>query len=318
MIPVLMISRKATRCGVADYGKRVAAIIKKSTLFHLIFEEISSIDELHRLVAVHQPAVVLYNYYPHVLPWITDESIANLRHLPHIAIYHEAGLFFTPDAIIDINSAATEDIEGRRFVSPRPLFETSYDESFQANDIPKLGSFGFGFPDKNFPMIAYLACTQFREAVVRLNLPFSEYGDPEGHSARFEVEKVRRVIASLNPNVRLEVSHDFLEQTAMLAWLRENDLNVFLYDRHDESRSLSSTIDYALSVRRPIAVSGSAMFRHLSHVTPSIRVTDNTLAQIVTNGLEPLRQIFEQHSQTKLIAKYEQAVVHMLKNHRVA
>ncbi len=309
---VLFITRRATRCGVSDYGKRVFSILKRSTRIRAIWGEVSDANDQSSLLEQHRPDAVLYNYYPIVLPWVTDGYLAPWRAIPHIAIFHEVGLSFSPNGIIDIDSTKTDDPANNYFVSPRPLFDFSPPLASNTNPIPKIGSFGFGFADKNFPMIAYHVCTQFDQAVLRLNIPFAEFGDPEGVQARAEVEKAKHVIASLNPNIQLEVNHEFIEQQQMLDWLHENDLNVFLYASYDKPRSLSSTIDYALSVRKPICISTSSMFRHVAHVTPSILVTQNTFAQIIRNGIEPLESLYASHHQDKLIAKYEQAISHIL------
>lgn len=305
MKKVLFISRKAERCGVNDYGKRVNSILQKSDLFKFYFVEIESAEDYIKVYNEVLPNVVLYNYYPMILPFITDNFLAPIRHIPHIAVYHEAGLAFSPNGIIDIDSTKEERPDDYLFVSPRPLFDTNFSEEYQINEIPKIGSFGFGFPDKNFPKIAELVCGQFEKAVIRLNIPFATFGDNEGNSAKNEIEKVKKVIElSGNKNIDLEVNHNFLEHDEVLEFLRENDINVFLYDKH-ETRSLSSTIDYALSVKKPIAISNSAMFRHIRNSSPSICVDDITLPEIIKNGVEPLKQFSEIHSRKKLLEKYE-------------
>jgi hypothetical protein len=315
MIRVWMVSRRATRCGVADYGQRIYAILRQSKLLDIALVEVSNAGEFLDRWRRETPAVILYNYHPFVLPWVTDEFLAPLRQVPQVAIYHEGGLAFRPDAIINIDSTAREDAGQLHFVSPRPLFERWELGPPPANRLPTIGSFGFGFPDKNFPLIAYLVATQFPQARLRLNIPFAEFGDDQGLSARREVEKVREVLRVLNPRVELEVSHDFIEQAEMLRWLHTNDLNLFLYDKQ-EARSLSSTIDYALSVRRPIGISSSVMFRHVAHVQPTILVHQASLPTLIGQGIQPLLPLYEEHSHARLIAKYEQAIATILRQRR--
>ncbi len=311
MKKVLFISRKAERCGVNDYGKRVNSILQNSSLFQIHFREIETAQEYADCYNEIIPDLVLYNYYPVILPFITNEFISPIRHIPHIVIYHEVGLYFSPNGIIDIDSTKEENIDSFLFSSPRPLFNYPYKE-IKLNPYPYIGSFGFGFPDKNFPKIAELVCAQFEKAKIRLNIPFATFGDADGSKARGEADKVRDVISkSGNNGIELEINHDFLEHENLLDFLRENDLNIFLYDKH-ETRSLSSTIDYALSVRKPIAISDSAMFRHIRNSSPSICVDDLTLPQIIENGIEPLKQFYETHSREKLLEKYELALTKIL------
>ena len=312
MIKVLFISRKADNCGVNDYGKRVNSILQTSTLLDVHFAEIETATEYVEWYNKIIPDVILYNYYPTILQFITDDFIAPIRHIPHVTVYHEVGFAFSPNGIIDINSTKLENPDNNFFVSPRPLFNYSIEDNLIPNPIPVIGSFGFGFPDKNFPRIAELVCSQFDKALIKLSIPFATFGDADGNMAKAEADKVKEVIQkSGNNGIQLEVNHNFMGHNDVLHFLRGNDINVFLYDKH-ETRSLSSTIDYALSVRKPIAISNSAMFRHIQSATPSICVDDLTLPQIISNGIEPLQPFYEQHSNKKLLEKYEYALTTIL------
>jgi len=312
MIKVLFISRKAEHCGVNDYGKRVNKILQTSSILDIYFAEIETAEEYVNWYNEVAPDVVLYNYYPTILPFITDNFIAPIRHIPHIAVYHEVGFGFSPNGVIDIDSTKPENEDNNMFSSPRPLFDYSEPVEELPNLWPTIGSFGFGFPDKNFPKIAELVCSQFEKAVIKLNIPFATFGDVDGNMARTEADKVRMVIEqSGNNGIELEINHNFLEHGDILHFLKHNDINVFLYDKH-ETRSLSSTIDYALSVKKPIAISNSAMFRHIKSTTPSICVDDLTLPEIIANGIEPLKPFYEQHSNKKLLEKYEYALTKIL------
>ena len=45
MKKILFISRQAERCGVADYGRRVNAILEQSDLFDVFWREINTADD---------------------------------------------------------------------------------------------------------------------------------------------------------------------------------------------------------------------------------------------------------------------------------
>lgn len=311
MKKILFISRKAERCGVADYGRRVNSALQKSSLFETHLAEIETPQEYAEWYNKILPDLVLYNYYPVILPFVTDDFIAPIRHIPHVTVYHEVGFAFHPNAIIDIDSTKEDKPEENYFTSPRPLFEDVDFKDFPPNEVPTIGSFGFGFPDKNFPKIAELVCSQFDKAKIRLNTPFATFGDAEGDRAKAEVEKMKQIIANSGKDVELEVTHDFLEHEDLLNFLRQNDINVFLYDPH-QTRSLSGSIDYALSVRKPIGISRSWMFRHINWVTPSIYVDERPLKDIIADGIEPLNPIYEKHSNKALLEKYEYALTKIL------
>ena len=118
------------------------------------------------------------------------------------------------------------------------------------------------------------------------------------------------------PGVRLEVSHEFVTQAQLLDFLAGNHLNAFLYeDRQDFG--ISSCLDLALAVDRPIAVSPSPMFRHVADVTPSISIGERSLRDILVAGSEPLRPLRERWSVAAMRRTYERVIDRVLKNGRV-
>lgn len=275
MIKVLFISRKSERCGVADYGRRVYEIIRRSTVLDITFREVESIEDCN----TSGYDVLLVNYHHATLPFLT-----HLSNVPTAAIFHEGPMHIKADAIIDTEI--------------RPLFENIPFEKVD-NPIPVIGSFGFGFQDKNFPRVAQIVREQFERAILRLNIPFAEFGDSNGALAMAEVEKIKAVLAG--SQITLQVSHEYLSQCELLQWLHGNDLNLFLYNQ-SHGRGLSSAIDYALSARQPIGVSSSEMFRHLPH---SICIDNISLQELITGGVEPLKPLYHQHSNDNLIRHYE-------------
>lgn len=273
---ILFISRKAKQCGVSDYGLRLFAILHPH--FDITYREVDNAEDCN----AEGFDTVLYNYHYATLPFIKDDMLNKSKR--HIAIYHEAHLHFTPDAVID--------------TSIRPLFEWDL-PSLSVNPIPVIGSFGFGFPDKNFPRIAEEVSVQFDKAVIRLNIPFAEYGDRDGQLARREAARCAEILQGTK--IRLEVDHTYLSQQDLLIFLRSNDINLFLY-KQSHGRGISSAIDYALSAYRPIGVSNSEMFRHL----PSGVCIDST--QIKELNMQQLLPMYEEHSNKRLIEKYKQCL----------
>lgn len=307
MKKILFVSRKATNCGVNDYGKRVFNGVKDSKLFVMIYCEIENMEDLLSCFDNHNPDIILYNYIGHIFPFLNNQSILPLRHKNHILIYHEGDIFFQPNGILTSDSTIIDNPSQKLYSLPRPLFNNLKLPTIEKNDIPTIGSFGFGFPDKNFPKIAEIVCEEFDVAKIRLNIPFATFGDENGFLAKNEIEKIKSIIKKSNKNIELEYSHDFLEHEDLLNFLNKNDINVFLYDKHS-SRGLSSVIDYCLSIRRPIGINDSHMFRHIKDVTPSIQVGKNKITEIINNGIEPLIPLYEKYSNDNLKNKFEKSI----------
>lgn len=277
---VLFVSQKGYQCGVGDYGDRVFEILKMSKNINFTQSDSMDLDNID---------VVLYNYHVSTLPHITDAFLQDKRHVKHVVLYHESGISFTPDKVIDIPNL------------PRPII---YNSNFEQpnNEIVTIGSFGFGFPNKNFPRIAQLVRGQFNVAKIRLNIPFATYGDSSGHSAMNEANKVRSEL--VGSNIELEINHDYLDKSDVVEFLSKNDINLFLFD-YMYGRGLSSSIDYALQCNRPIGISDSFMFKHLKNVSSSILVDEVGIKEIINKGIEPLMPIREYHNSDNLLRVIE-------------
>lgn len=285
---ILFVSRKSERCGVADYGRRVYDILKQRFDIEL--------REVEGEIDVSNYELVIWNYHHATLPWLLNKN-QEVRN-KQVMIFHEGPILYTCSVIINSDSTVSE--QPGMFSSPRPLFENIVFED-KENDVPTIGSFGFGFADKGYWRIAKMVCREFDRARIRLNIPFAEFGDTTGEMARKEIEKVR---SYLKPGIELQVSHRFLGHGELLNFLNGNDINLFLYDPL-QTRGLSSTIDYALSARKPIGISTSAMFRHLPR---EICVEDSSIKEVMSKGIEPLLSVYEKHSNENLLNKYEQVI----------
>ncbi len=126
---------------------------------------------------------------------------------------------------------------------------------------------------------------EFDEATIRLHIPISPFMDPQGKQAVEIADRCRALV--VKPGVELIVTHEFLSQQEMLDFLAQNSLNAFFY-AENTGRGLSSVVDMALAVDRPLALTKSLMFRHLFDARPSIFVEDRSLRDIMASGIEPL------------------------------
>jgi hypothetical protein len=276
---ILFINHNAERCGVADYGRRLFNILKDHLDITMSDSEQEGYD------------IILYNYHYATLPNVRKMNV------PQIALFHEAHLNFQFDKVVNVADL------------PRPLFENinfldkENDGSPITGSPPIIGSFGYGFPDKDFPGICQIVKAQYKYAGVCLNIPFAQFGDNDGSLARAEADKCREILKGTE--IILEITHDHKSHNDLLFWLSLNDINLFLY-KPSHGRGISSTIDYALSVKRPIGISNSEMFRHL----PREIVVDNiSIPDLIKKGIEPLKQVYEDNSNEKLVAKIKEILL---------
>jgi hypothetical protein len=305
---VLFVSHKTRQCGIYQYGISVAKALQKSTRYSFVYAECSSIEELKNEIVHSNPSVIIYNYYPFTMPWLSRE-VTQLFRLPQLGVFHEVtqeaadeltqDLFdyhLCPDPTLVENNPFA--FKTRRIIPP-------YLNSTYIQETVTIGSFGFGFPDKGFEHIVDVVQKEFDTARIRLNIPFHDtIKNPEGKDYALTVmESCRRRL--YKPGISLEITNDFLHGAALLDFLAANTLNVFFYDV-DKFKGISSCIELALAVQRPIALTKCGMFRHMLHTQPSIFIEDGiSLKEVIANGIRPLVTFYNEWSEANFILDYE-------------
>jgi len=298
METVVIVNSKEAACGVHQYGRRVACVAQESTRYNFVYVEVDSREEFVAILPELNPVAVIYNWHPSTMTWL-NSSITNGP--KQLILFHEHmidgfdGYIHTDPSIIE---------NGKDFVVGRPLFE--YTGVHQVNAIPVIGTFGFGFVNKGFTRLAEMVVKEFDVALLRMHVPSAKFGDENGDTARLLVRQCCEITAG--SGVRVEASHDFKSDYGLLDWLACNSLNAFLYDEMCE-RGIASVIDYALSVKRPVAISDTRMFRHIKDVSPEITIEKaGSLRAILKGGTAPLEKFYAVWSRENVMNDYERVV----------
>lgn len=312
MEKILFVSHKNQQCGVYQFGHNLAKALRNSKIFSFVYAECSGVKDFNSIVTEIRPAAIIYNYYPSTMPWLSKKVIRNIN-VPHIAIFHE---------VTQELADAADDFLFDYHIAPDPtlllrnpiVFKTGrlvprYASHHPLPDVPTIGSFGFGTHGKGFERLIRTVQSEFDVAEIRLHIPFATFGDADGSSARAIAKKCKEMI--FKSNICLKISHEFLSQNELLDFLSKNSMNAFFYEQND-GRGISSVIDFALAAHRPIAISRSSMFRHLSSVNRSICIDNSSLKFILKNGLKPLLKFNREWCEANLIWDYERIVKKIL------
>lgn len=304
---VLFVSHRAKQCGVAEYGRNVARALGKSKRYDVVYEECESEAELRSLVATHAPAAIVYNKNSLTMPWL-NATVTRALSGVQIGIMHEVTQASADAAATDTfdvwlaQDPTLESYNPRVFPTQRLL--PVYTGSIAAPARTTIGSFGFGVPGKGFERLVARVCAEFDEADIRLHLPFNDFVDRDGAVARAIADLARAQCTK--PGIRLTIDHDFFSNDELLDFLAGNTLNAFFYDPVQlPGNGISSVIDYALAVRRPIAVTSSGMFRQILGVRPTVSAEQASLLEIISHGFAPLEPLFVRWSEANFIADYE-------------
>lgn len=312
MPTILFVSHRKALCGVYEFGRNVADALQASRKLRFVFVECSSPNDLEQAVRAHAPEAIIYNHYPSTMPWLSSTVVGQYT-VPHVGILHEV----TQEAADEATNELFD-----FFVAPDPtlllrnpiVFKTGrllphYENRVAAPAMPTIGSFGFGTPGKGFEALVARVQDEFDRAVVRLRIPFATFGDPDGANARAIAGRCKALLTK--PGITLDCEHDFLDQKNVLDFLAGNSINAFFYEDKG-GRGISSAVDLAMAVRRPIAITKSSMFRHVLSARPSITVADSSLRDILARGFAPLEPFAREWTPENLVWDYERIISRVL------
>jgi hypothetical protein len=297
-------------CGIGLIGKLLGESLVKSKKcdFEVLYTD--SEKELEDKIVATSPVVIIYNYHPHTTPWMRNRGLRNrFSKIVHIMLHHDINQrtidSYRPRKNFGFEYLVTADTtlkSNKHVFLVNRLIPPYRPKPYVDRGIPIIGFQGFGLRHKGIHKIAEKVQEEFDEAVIRLHIPFSFYVDPEGKEARNRVAEVRNIIKK--PGIKIEASHELLSTDKVVEFLGENTINCYFNDFHP-SPGLASSPDYALSARRPIAVTKSQQLRNFLGLTPSVCIEDNSLKDIISFGLKPLENLHNLYTEESVLRDYE-------------
>lgn len=306
---LLFVSHKKKRCGIHSYGLNVFSALQKSRNYSFIYAECSNQQEIESMIHEKSPLAIIYNYYPATMPWLSPKITRSIL-IPQLGIMHEVtqdNADHATNELFDFHLCPDPTLVERNSL----VFKTGrlippYINTVSLPEIPTIGSFGFGFSDKGFERVLTAVQDQFDSAHVRFHIPFNDVvGTQMKRDIAATLSRCQNILKK--PGLRLTITHNFIDQHRLHDFLAGNSVNVFLYDT-DKHRGISSVIDHALAVQRPIAISKCGMFRHILNATPSICIEDSSLREITNNGIVPLVPFYNDWSEANFILTYEKII----------
>lgn len=297
---ILIINNSEKNCGVHQYGKRFGSIASKSKKYDFKYFEINSDHEFILKFNEYKPKAIIYNYLSGTMPWLSGELVQLCRNngvkqytIVHNSHYHGFDYYLHQNPY-------HPHVDSRNFSLARPLFDYTPNNLNTNGDTLHIGSFGFGLTCKHIDKICKIVNYQLSDRKVQINLHLTEAHFCPNLDTISSIKK-DCLDSITSDNIKLNMSHNFLTNDEMLDFLFKNDLNIFFYEKYNHYNGISSTIDYALSVKKPIAICKSNMFSHIWDANPSICVEDTPLVDIINNGFYPLEQKYNSWTNEKFI-----------------
>lgn len=289
---VLFINPEKQRCGVHQYGRRLYSILAESNKhvvdYSFMFEDDQQYD------------AIIYNWHP-----IIDGGLRMFQTLPayvesrRIIVYHDGEI--PPvhvDAVLFSDPSSPSNRNKWHHIG-RPLPDFLPRHRSKIGDQIVIGI--HGFCGAWATRVVEKVSAEYERATIRMLLPPSDHCDPVAATARAIADQCTAVRGD---GIALQITHDFLSDHGLLEWLSHNDVNCFIRDPAP-SNGISSALDAALAVRRPIAINRHPMFRHMTNLDPSICVDDMSIGQIIRNGLSPLVPVYERNCREVVLKEIE-------------
>jgi hypothetical protein len=311
MKKILFITHPHKQCGVYQFGKCLYDVLSAITEYNFSFIESTNEDTLFTLISKEKPDLLFYNYHPGTIPFIVSLVPRLRRDFPaliQLGFLHEINDLTIGYNLELFDFAVCADpsikVKDRLFKTGRII--PQYTNLHPQPITTTIGSFGFGCAHKGYESLIKIVQNQFNKALIRINIAIQTPFDSEGKIAIFRANECKKIITK--PEIILDITHNFMTQNELVDFLAQNSVNAFLYD--DSIRQggmkgdISSTIDFALAARRPIAISKSSMFRHVSNTTPSIIINETPLQEIINNGLIPLEKFYDIWTAEKVRKEY--------------
>jgi hypothetical protein len=311
---ILFLNHKVENCGVYQYGLRVINILKKSIKNNYNYYEIDNLNEYKTIIYNFKPQAIIYNFHSATMGWLNSNNIQ--KNILNIGIPHESETNFF-DYIFSIDP---DEIEiNNVFSIPRPIYENIQDifnnykikndsiENFinynEGPEIPIFGSFGFGFQNKGFDKIIDIINQNYEKAIIKLVITSAHF-DPD-KDINYKIINDLCNSKNYNPNIKLLIYNKFLTNEEVLLFLYSNSANIFLYDIMN-GRGISSVIDYAISVNKPILISDSYMFRHI--YSDDICLYKTNIKDAIENSNRILPGLLIKYSNINLINKIDNII----------
>lgn len=297
---VLFVNHRDRQCGVFQFFKRLSEPVLKSVAFDAYYIDPGQEAEFDHWLSLLAPKIVVFNFYTSAtMPWLTPQKVQQVKMRAKTAcVFHEVPIEHMGFDLIYYQDPDSTD-GGIALARPIPTYTKN---GYLDHDIPVIGSFGFGLGGKGFTRLIDLVCEQFEYAHIRLNIPYAKFGDENGQGARSWAQSAREHLT--NSGITLEVTHEFLDEPQLLNWLAHNDINCFCYDEN-YGRGISGTIDYALAVRRPIAITQSWQFKHIWSRDDSLLVENYKLPYIIDRGVSHLEKFHNEWGDAAVLAAFE-------------
>lgn len=289
-------------CGIYYYARNLHNMLKQSNQNRYILLTCDSEIEMKKLIQEYNLDLVIYNWHPSTMRWLTQSTIDNTSIRQFMIIGHEGRFetrhFYNLEHYITIDVTAPDTEKVHPGVRPVVIYDDI--QYFPPSDILTIGTSGIGQHNKNLPTIIKIINQQFDE-YVKLNVHFSPgfYTPLKDQGIINLIEQCKKLAKK---NVEIIYTIEKFSEYDLIKWLNGNDINIYFYE-HFDAVGVSGSTDRALSARKPIGVNTSNFFRHI--ISDDINIEKTPIKEIVAKGLTPIEKYYTMWNINTLLKQYD-------------
>lgn len=292
---ILILNNPEKKCGLSQIGLRSFDLIKSASPHNVFYLGTKNVEELSKFITEHNIDALITNYFINTMSW-SDDFVRNLK-IPKVCIFHDAISTLKHcsnvyNAVIFLKPGFKE--RDNIIAGIRPI-RRFVDKKYK-NEKFTIGTHGLCVsPWKRYHEILTICAKEFPNAKYKFNLVPAELGDHDGEITRKTAQYCHK-IASLF-NLDLEITHNFFEdETNLIDWLSQNDMNIYLsIGNHDNGPAGSA--DLGISSQKPVVVNNDRMYEHLFPYLSNY--PDETLSDLYNRNINSVKTLYSEWDEHK-------------------
>jgi hypothetical protein len=307
-------------CAISVCGNFYADAFTASDKYNVLAFTVVSSEEVFKLYETYQPKIIFYHYGERTTLWMKDKAWKKKINCKHVVLdtdsrqrsvndfspekFHDFDYYISVDPTVDIEHVPK--VFKLNFLRPEVVAPEYVDTG-----ITKIGFHGGAYPNKGIFELPDYIQQNFDEAEIHFHCSMGFVNS--GHTDKQLMKNLDIVKSKIyKPGIKFFLTTDIISDQELINRLSQNTINCYLY-RPDPYGQSGSSIQAALSARRPIAIRKTKPTLSYWNVNPSICIEENSIKDIIKNGFEPLEPIYQKFSYANVCKEFEEIVAKILK-----
>ncbi len=307
-------------CALSIVGNFYAEAFTASNKYNVLAFNAVSGQEVIDLYEKYQPKIIFYHYGERTTLWMKDTTWKKKINCKHVVFdtdstqrsinnfspekFHNFDYYISVDPTHDVDHLAN--VFKLSFLRPNVIAPEYVDTG-----ITKIGFHGGAYMNKGILELPEYIQEHFDEAEIHFHCSMGYVNS--GHSDKELMQNIEMAKSKIyKPGIKFFLTTDIISDQELINRLSQNTVNCYFY-RPDPFGQSGSSIQAALSARRPIALRKTKPTLSYWNLNPSICVEETSIKDIIKNGFDPLEPLYEKFSYANVCKEFESIISKILK-----